>query len=290
MRVFVTGATGFVGSAIVEDLLAAGHKVLGLARSDASAARLAATGAEVHRGDLTDLDSLRAGTAASDGVIHTGFNHDFSKFEENCQTDRRAIEAMAAMLEGSDRPLLVTSGTGMLKPGHLVTELDVREHSPFPRVSEETAQAAADRGVKASTVRLPPSTHGEGDHGFVPILINLAREKGVSAYLGDGLNHWPGVHRKDAARVFRLAIEKGLGGVRYHATAETGVLFRDIAAMIGRHLNLPVESREPEHFGWFARFAAMNNLSSSDWTRKILGWQPSQIGLLADLDNGYYYS
>ncbi len=290
MRVFVTGATGFIGSAVVEDLLAAGHKVLGLARSDASAAKLAATGAEVHRGDLTDLESLRQGAAASDGVIHTGFIHDFSKFEENCAIDRRAIETMAAALEGSDKPLLVSSGTALLKPGKLALETDVRETSHFPRVSEETAEAAAARGLKASTVRLPPTVHGEGDHGFVPMLIAMAREKGVAAYIGDGLNHWPAVHRRDAARVFRLALEKGLSGARYHATAESGVLFRDIAAVIGKHLKLPAESRQPEHFGWFAHFAGVDNLASSDWTRETLGWQPDHTSLLADIDNGYYYS
>jgi nucleoside-diphosphate-sugar epimerase len=290
MRVFVTGATGFIGSAVVQDLLAAGHRVLGLARSDASAAKLAEAGAEVHRGDLTDLDSLRAGAARSDGVIHTGFIHDFTRFEENCEIDRRAIEIMADALAGSDRPLLISSGTGLLAPGKLVNERESYD-SPFPRVaSERAAEAAAARGVRASAVRLPPTVHGQGDHGFVPMLIALAREKGVSAYLGDGLNHWPAVHRKDAARVFRLGVEKGLGGVRYHAAAESGVLFRDIAAMIGKHLNLPVERREPEHFGWFAHFAAIDNLVSSAWTRETLGWQPAHPGLLADLDADYYYS
>jgi len=290
MRVFVTGATGFIGSAIVQDLLEAGHKVLGLARSDASAEKLAASGAEVLRGDLTDPVSLREGAAQTDGVIHTGFIHDFSKFEENCQIDRRAIEAMADALEGSDRPMLIASGTGLLAPGKLAFETDANA-SPFPRVaSEQAAEAAAARGVKASVVRLPPSVHGEGDHGFVPMLITLAREKGVSAYIGDGLNHWPGVHRKDAARLFRLAIEKGLGGVRYHATAESGVLFRDIAAIIGKHLKLPVVSRDASHFDWFGHFAAMNNLASSEWTRETLGWEPRALGLLADIDQPYYYS
>jgi nucleoside-diphosphate-sugar epimerase len=186
--------------------------------------------------------------------------------------------------------MLVCSGTALLTPGKLATEQDSSD-SPFPRVaSEKAVEAAAARGIKISIVRLAPTVHGEGDRGFVPMLINLAREKGVSAYIGDGLNHWPAVHRKDAARLFRLAIEKGLGGVRYHATAESGVPFRDIAAIIGKHLGLPVARKEPEHFSWFGHFAGIDNVVSSDWTRETLGWQPSHLPLLADIDNGYYYS
>lgn len=292
MRIFVTGATGFVGSATVQDLLAAGHQVLGLARSDASAEKLAATGAEVLRGDLTDLDSLRQGASSADGVIHTGFIHDFSRFEEVCQVDRQAIEAMAGALEGSDRPMLVCSGTAMLPPGRLGTEQESSD-SPFPRVASERAvEAAAARGVKISVMRLPPTVHGAGDHGFVPILIDLARQKGVAVYVGEGTNTWPAVHRLDAARLFRLAIEKGLSGVRYHAVAELAVPFRDIAAAIGKGLGVPVVSKTPEeaaeHFGWFAHFAAIDNRVSSDWTRDTLGWKPTHAELLADMAETYF--
>jgi nucleoside-diphosphate-sugar epimerase len=294
MRVFVTGATGFVGSAVVSELLANGHQVLGLARSDASAVALAATGAQVHRGDLEDLDSLRQGAGAADGVIHTGFNHDFSKFAANCETDRLAIEALGAALAGSARPLIVTSGTGLLAPGTLVTEDTVPPAVPFvPRVSEQTAMALAAQGVKASVVRLPPSVHGDGDHGFVPILINIAREKGLSVYTDEGKNQWPAVHRFDAASLYRRVLEKGRAGARYHATAEEGIAFSDIAAAIGRGLNVPVVSKTAdeaaEHFGWFAHFAAINNQASSTKTRAELGWQPKERGLIDDLDTGRYF-
>jgi len=286
MHVFITGATGWVGSAVVEELIGAGHQVTGLARSDDKATSLAATGARVRRGTLDHTGVLRDAAAEADAVIHTAFNHDFAKFAENAEQDRRTIELLGSALEGSDRPLIVTSGLLGLARG--ATERDAPPASS-PRQSEVAARAVAARGVRAATVRLASSVHGPGDHGFIPMLIGAAREKGVSAYLGDGENRWSGVYRRDAARVFRLALEHGVTEPAYHAVADEGIPFRTIAEVIGRRLGLPVESRPAEHFGWFAIMVRAEFSVSSERTREVLGWEPSGPALLADIERDEYY-
>lgn len=294
MRVFVTGATGFIGTAIVQELLNGGHQVTGLARSEASAQKLIAAGAEVHLGDLEDLDSLRSGAALAEGVIHAGFIHDFTRYPEVCQVDKIAIETIGDVLAGSNKPFIVTSGTALVSPGKLATEDIIPHFDPsWPRVSEQAANAVAARGVCAASIRLSPSVHGDEDkHGFVPILVNIAREKGVSAYIGDGQNRWNAVHRLDAAHLFRLALENALPYSRYHACAEEAITVKSIAEAIGKQLNLPVVSIAPEaaaeHFGWFSLMAAIDCPASSKWTQDHLNWKPIHSTLLADIDNGIY--
>jgi nucleoside-diphosphate-sugar epimerase len=306
MRVFVTGASGWIGSAVVPELTGAGHQVIGLARSDASAAALTAAGAEVYRGTLDDLDCLRSAAAASDGVIHLAFKHDIAfsgGFQDAADADRRAVETFGEALVDSDRPFVIASGTLGLAPGRVATEPD--GHGPAsatmhlsggPQTRLATAEitlSLASRGVRSSVVRLTPTVHGEGDHGFMAALVGIARAKGVSGYIGDGANRWPAVHRIDAAHLFRLALEKAPAGSTLHAVADEGVPIRAIAAVIGRHLDLPVAAVSPEdaaeHFTWLAGFLALDSPATSALTRELLGWQPTHPGLIDDLDQGHYF-
>jgi len=292
MRVFITGAAGFIGTATTRELIANGHQVLGLARSDANAEALRKMGAQVHRGSLEDLDSLRKGAKETDGTIHLAFIHDFSKFAENGQIDRRAIEAMGNVLEGTNKPFIVTSGTLLVAPGRLATEEDPAMPG-LPRVSETAGLAFATRGVRAMAVRLPQVHGGEGRCGLVNLLVAVAREKGVSGYIGDGANRWSGAHRLDVARLYRLALEKGAAGRSFHAVADEGVRLRDIAEVLGRQLKLPVASiaadKASEHFGLAAMFAGIDGPASSALTRQWLGWKPMQIGLIADIGQPNYF-
>jgi nucleoside-diphosphate-sugar epimerase len=306
MRVFVTGPSGWIGSAVVPELIGAGHQVVGLARSDASAASLTAAGAEVHRGTLDDLDSLRSAVSASDGVIHLAFKHDIAfsgDFQGAADADRRAAETIGDALAGTDRPFLIASGTLGVSPGRLASEQDAHGSNPAiaaagdgPRTRWETAEyvlSLASRSVRSSVVRLPPTNHGDGDNGFVAMLVAIARDKGVSGYIGDGTNRWPAVHRLDSARLFQLAVEQAPAGSTLHAVADEGVPIRDIADVIGRHLDLLVVSVSPdeagEHFTWMAGFLGLDSPASSVLTRELLEWQPTCPGLIADLEQGHYF-
>jgi nucleoside-diphosphate-sugar epimerase len=294
MRVFVTGATGFVGSAVVRNLFEAGHRVRALARSDMAADKLTFMGVEVVRGSMDDKDSLHAAAQASDAVIHTAFDHDFSRFNESCLQDQQAILVMGDALKGSARPLIVSAGLAHIAPGRIALESDSPiAHPAYPRVSDATAQELAVSGVNAMVVRLAPSVHGQGDHGFVPMLIAAARATGVSAYIGDGQNLWPAVHQRDAAQLYRLALTKGEAGDRFHAAAETGIPFKEIAAAIGRGLGVPVASLSEDeavaHFSWLASFAGMDARASTDFTRTKLGWIPVEPGLISDIDSAGYF-
>lgn len=300
MRIFVTGASGWIGSALVPELLDAGHRVLGLARSDASASALTAAGADVVRGTVDDLDVLGGAAAASDGVVHLAFKHDLAftgDFQGAAEADRRAVDTLGEALAGTGRPFVLASGLVGLKPGRLSSERDLPAVDGSPvsiRSATATALLAlASRGVRSSVVRLSPTCHGEGDNGFMATLVAIARDKGVSGYIGDGANRWPAVHRLDAARLFRLAVEKAPAGTVLHGVAEEGVPIRDIAEVIGRHLDVPVASVAPEaaveHFAWLGRFLALDGPASSTLTRELLDWQPTGPGLLDDLDKGHYF-
>ncbi|HUO91346.1 MAG TPA: SDR family oxidoreductase [Rhizomicrobium sp.] len=292
MRVFVTGAAGFIGTATTKELLANGHEVVGLARSDANAEALKKLGAKVHKGSLEDLDSLRKGAKDTDGTIHLAFIHDFSKFAENGQIDKRAIEAMGGVLEGTGKPFIVTSGTLLVAPGRLATEIDPVQPG-LPRESETAGLAFAKQGVRAMAIRLPQVHGADGKCGLVNLLLLLAQEKGVAAYIGDGSNRWSAAHRLDVARLYRLALEKGESGTSYHAVADEGVTARDIAEIIARHLKVPTrsitEDEAPAHFGFMAMFAGMDGAASSALTQKWLGWKPREIGMIADISRPGYF-
>lgn len=295
MRIFVTGASGFIGSAVVAELIDAGHDVIGLARSDQAASAVQAAGAEPHPGALDDLESLRSGAAAADGVIHTAYIHDFSRMQDSARTDLLAIETLGTALEGSGRPMVITTGTALIKPGEVATEEDSADSDSHPRLkAEDAAKAFAARGVRTAIVRPGASVHGEGDHGFVPVLTDIARTKGVSAYIGDGSNRWPAVHRLDAANLYRLALEDAPAGSVFHAIADEGIATREIAEVIGRHLELPVVSIAPqdaaEHFGWMGMFFGIDAAASSALTQERLGWRPVRPGLIEDLEQGHYFA
>lgn len=294
MRIFVTGASGWIGAATVAELLAAGHQVVGLARSDTSAAAIAAAGADVRRGSLEDLDVLSEVATDSDGVVHLGYSHDFSQMEAAARMDAAALVAIATALEGTDKPLAIASGVAGLVAGRVATEQDNPEAGRHPRIAGANAALSyAERGVRTSAVRFAPTVHGPGDHGFIAVLVAIAREKGVSGYVGDGSSRWPAVHRLDAARLVRLAVEEAPAGTSLHAVAEEGVASREIAEAIGRGLNLPVEAvpaeRALEHFGWIGPIFAIDCPASSTLTQERFGWKPEQPGLIADLDAGYYF-
>lgn len=307
MRVFITGASGWIGSAVVPELIGAGHRVVGLARSDASAAALAEAGAEVRLGAIDDLDILRSAAAGSDGVIHLAFKHDIAfsgGFEAAADADRRAIDTFGEALAGSDRPLLIASGLLGLTPGRVATEQDGGPSGPVAdrmpagpakRMANAHATAAlADRGVRSSVVRLPPTVHGDGDHGFLATVVAIAREKGFSGYIGDGANRWPAVHRSDAARLFRLALEGAPAGSTLHAVADEGVRIRAVAEVIGQQLGLPVASVAPEdaagHFTWLAGFLGLDSPASGAHTSELMAWQPTGPGLIEDLGKGHYFA
>jgi nucleoside-diphosphate-sugar epimerase len=307
MRIFVTGASGWIGSAVVPELMNSGHQVVGLARSDASANALLAAGVEVERGSLDDLELLHTVARASDGVIHLAFKHELAfggDFLGAATADRQAVDTFADALAGTDRPLIIASGTLGLSPGQVATELDghvlhagaaLIDEGPLTRwATAEFVLSLSTQGIRSSVMRLPPTNHGEGDNGFMATLVAIAREKGVSGYVGDGSNRWPAVHRLDSAHLFALALSDAPAGSTLHAVADEGVPLREVAEVIARHLNVPVASIAPEdaaeHFTWLSRFISMDSPASSALTRELLDWQPVRPGLIADLDEGHYFS